>query len=42
LMVLADWLGRNLIFPLQVPVGLVASVVCGLYFVLLLIRARRT
>ncbi|WXL26060.1 Fe(3+)-hydroxamate ABC transporter permease FhuB [Ectopseudomonas mendocina] len=41
LMVLADWLGRNLIFPLQVPVGLVASVVCGLYFVILLIRARR-
>jgi ABC-type Fe3+-siderophore transport system permease subunit len=42
LMVLADWLGRNLIFPLQIPVGLVASVVCGLYFVFLLVRARQT
>ncbi|MCU1719237.1 Fe(3+)-hydroxamate ABC transporter permease FhuB [Pseudomonas sp. 5P_3.1_Bac2] len=40
LMMLADWLGRNLLFPLQIPVGLVASVVCGLYFMLLLLRGR--
>ncbi|WP_189534724.1 Fe(3+)-hydroxamate ABC transporter permease FhuB [Paludibacterium paludis] len=40
LMLLADWLGRNLIYPLQMPVGIVASVVCGTYFMLLLLRAR--
>jgi iron complex transport system permease protein len=31
-MVLADWLGRNLIFPIQLPAGLHASLVCGAYF----------
>jgi iron complex transport system permease protein len=40
LMVGADWLGRTLIFPLQMPVGIVASVVCGVYFVGLLLRQR--
>ena len=40
LMLLADWAGRTLIFPLQIPVGIVASVLCGGYFVLLLIRGR--
>ena len=39
-MLLADWLGRTLIFPLQIPVGIVASVVCGTYFVILLLRYR--
>ncbi|PZP79389.1 MAG: Fe(3+)-hydroxamate ABC transporter permease FhuB, partial [Ectopseudomonas oleovorans] len=29
LMLLADWVGRTLIFPLQIPVGIVASVLCG-------------
>ncbi|RRV26371.1 Fe(3+)-hydroxamate ABC transporter permease FhuB [Pseudomonas sp. o96-267] len=40
LMLLADWVGRTLIFPLQIPVGIVASVLCGGYFVYLLIRGR--
>ncbi|MDO9406294.1 MAG: Fe(3+)-hydroxamate ABC transporter permease FhuB [Polaromonas sp.] len=40
LMMLADWLGRTLIFPLQIPVGIVASIICGLYFVFLLVRQR--
>nr|WP_256544573.1 Fe(3+)-hydroxamate ABC transporter permease FhuB [Pseudomonas sp. 37 R 15] len=40
LMLIADWLGRTVIFPLQVPVGIVASVLCGLYFVYLLVRQR--
>ncbi|WP_296271553.1 Fe(3+)-hydroxamate ABC transporter permease FhuB [Pseudomonas sp. UBA6323] len=40
LMLLADWGGRTLIFPLQIPVGIVASVLCGGYFVFLLIRGR--
>lgn len=40
LMMLADWLGRMLIFPLQIPVGIVASILCGLYFVFLLVRQR--
>ena len=40
LMLLADWVGRTLIFPLQIPVGIVASVLCGGYFVFLLIRGR--
>ncbi|WP_417705668.1 Fe(3+)-hydroxamate ABC transporter permease FhuB [Pseudomonas sp.] len=42
LMLLADWVGRTLIFPLQIPVGIVASVLCGGYFVFLLIRGRLT
>ncbi|GIZ11561.1 Fe(3+)-hydroxamate ABC transporter permease FhuB [Pseudomonas sp. NCCP-436] len=40
LMLLADWVGRTLIFPLQIPVGIVASVLCGGYFVYLLVRGR--
>lgn len=40
LMMLADWIGRTLIFPLQIPVGIVASIICGLYFVFLLVRQR--
>ncbi|WP_106477416.1 Fe(3+)-hydroxamate ABC transporter permease FhuB [Phytohalomonas tamaricis] len=31
-MVLADWLGRTLLFPNQIPAGLVASLIGGLYF----------
>lgn len=43
LLLVADWLGRVLIFPLQVPVGILASVLCGAYFIglLLLQRLRR-
>lgn len=40
LMLLADWLGRTLIYPLQLPVGIVASVLSGVYFVYLLLRRR--
>ncbi|WP_428479583.1 Fe(3+)-hydroxamate ABC transporter permease FhuB [Photobacterium japonica] len=35
-MVLADWLGRNLWFPWQFPAGLLASLVGGGYFIYLL------
>jgi iron complex transport system permease protein len=43
LLLLADWLGRVLIYPAQLPVGIVASVVCGLYLLggLVLLRPRR-
>ena len=37
-MVLADWLGRNLLFPIQLPAGLLASLVGGAYFMLCLRR----
>lgn len=40
LMLVSDWFGRSLLFPLEVPVGLVASILCGLYFIYLLIRQR--
>lgn len=33
LMGLADWLGRSLIYPMQLPVGLCASLLCGAYFI---------
>lgn len=32
LMVLADWLGRQLVFPYEIPAGLVASLIGGAYF----------
>ncbi|MGB8713579.1 MAG: iron chelate uptake ABC transporter family permease subunit, partial [Onishia taeanensis] len=32
LMVLADWLGRQLLFPQEIPAGLVASLLGGAYF----------
>lgn len=31
-MVMADWLGRTLLFPDQIPAGLIASLIGGLYF----------
>ena len=40
-MVLGDWLGRNLLFPYQIPAGLVASLAGGSYLMLLmLVKAR--
>lgn len=39
LMVLADWLGRQLIFPQEIPAGLVASLLGGAYFMWGLRRA---
>lgn len=41
LMLLADWLGRTLVFPLQLPIGIVASVLCGAYFILMLLAHRQ-
>ncbi|MCP1367522.1 iron chelate uptake ABC transporter family permease subunit, partial [Halomonas sp. BBD48] len=32
LMVVADWLGRQLLFPDEIPAGLVASLLGGAYF----------
>jgi iron complex transport system permease protein len=37
LLLVADWLGRVLIYPLQVPVGIMASVLCGSFFILMLL-----
>lgn len=38
---LGDWLGRNLLFPYQIPAGLVASLAGGSYLMLLMLgRAR--
>ena len=34
IMVLADWAGRSLVFPYEIPAGLLASVLGGLYFLL--------
>lgn len=39
-MICADWLGRNLLFPYQIPAGLLATIVAGPYFIWLLRRAR--
>jgi ABC-type Fe3+-siderophore transport system permease subunit len=38
LMVLSDWLGRSLLYPMQLPAGTVASIIGGSYFVYLLGR----
>ncbi|WP_209792703.1 Fe(3+)-hydroxamate ABC transporter permease FhuB [Ensifer adhaerens] len=38
IMVLADWLGRLLIFPWQIPAGLLAALVGGPYFLVLMWR----
>ena len=38
IMVLADWLGRNLWFPWQFPAGLLASLIGGGYFLYLMKR----
>lgn len=40
LMLTADWIGRVIIYPLQMPVGVVASILCGTYFIILLVRQR--
>lgn len=32
LMIVADWLGRQLLFPQEIPAGLVASLLGGAYF----------
>ncbi|CEJ15501.1 Iron(3+)-hydroxamate import system permease protein FhuB [bacterium YEK0313] len=37
-MVAADWLGRNIAFPWQIPAGLMASMLGGAYFIWLMRR----
>ena len=33
LMILADWVGRQALFPHEIPAGLVASLIGGAYFI---------
>jgi iron complex transport system permease protein len=40
-MIAADWLGRNLLFPYQIPAGLLAALVGGPYFLLMQWGVRR-
>lgn len=40
LLVMADWLGRNVMFPDQVPAGLFATFIGGPYFLWLMYRQR--
>ncbi|MBN3724637.1 Fe(3+)-hydroxamate ABC transporter permease FhuB [Burkholderia sp. Ac-20379] len=40
LLVIADWLGRNVLFPYQVPAGLFATFIGGPYFLVLMWRQR--
>jgi iron complex transport system permease protein len=40
ILVLADWLGRNILYPSQVAAGTLAAALGGGYFVVLLLRAR--
>lgn len=38
LMVLSDWLGRNVVFPQQMPAGILATLIGGPYLMWLLRR----
>ncbi len=40
LLMLADWLGRNLVYPSQIAAGTLASALGGCYFILLLLRSK--
>ncbi|MCJ8338680.1 MAG: iron chelate uptake ABC transporter family permease subunit [Pseudomonadales bacterium] len=40
ILVLADWLGRNMLYPSQVAAGTLAAALGGGYFVLLLLRSK--
>lgn len=40
LMVLADWLGRYIIFPYEIPAGTIAAIIGGAYFLYLMRRIR--
>lgn len=39
-MIFADWLGRTLLFPREIPAGLLASIVGGPFFILMLLKSR--
>ena len=41
LMLLADWLGQIILFPMQIAAGTVVSIIGGSYFLLLLIRGQK-
>lgn len=41
IMLAADWLGRNLLFPYQIPAGLLATFIGGPYFMWLMARSAR-
>ncbi len=41
LLLTADWLGRNLVYPGQIAAGTLAAALGGAYFIILLIRIRR-
>jgi iron complex transport system permease protein len=32
-MILADWIGRQVLYPQEIPAGLVATLVGGTYFI---------
>ncbi|WP_286740069.1 Fe(3+)-hydroxamate ABC transporter permease FhuB [Psychrobacter sp. UBA3068] len=40
LMVVADWLGRYIIFPYEIPAGTIAAIIGGAYFLYLMRRIR--
>lgn len=40
LMVVADWLGRYVIFPYEIPAGTIAAIIGGAYFLYLMRRIR--
>ena len=40
ILILADWLGRNILFPSQVAAGTLAAALGGGYFVILLLKAK--
>ncbi len=40
LMLIADWLGRTLFYPNQLPTGIIAAVIGSLYFVFLMTRSK--
>jgi len=42
LMVVSEWLGRQLVFPEQMPAGLVATLLGGPYLVLLMLYRRKS
>lgn len=40
LMIVADWLGRYIIFPYEIPAGVIAALIGGAYFLYLMRRIR--
>ncbi|PML52358.1 Fe3+-hydroxamate ABC transporter permease FhuB [Vibrio tasmaniensis] len=42
LMLFADWLGQVVVFPAQLAAGTLVSIIGGSYFIILLLKSRRT